>query len=283
MADHAKNMNDAASPSPALPPGDGLRLISALPFRMAKPLPSRVISRKLWTLEMFTTGKLAVSVAGSSWRTFGRDQGLLYPPNTPYREKNAGGSAACQSLCLLFEIEDAPMFDPWRALVHPYRGIEDPQNLLLPLVEQVLRHHTLPGPDALLARGAFMQVMGHLLRAAPAGERLIVTESRSHEDLLTRAHRLMRANLHKPLSLPDFATATEMSESGFAHAYKRLAGISPMVKLRRLRIEAAKAHLAAGQHTLSQIARLTGFADAVHLSRTFKKITGFSPRDFRQM
>jgi AraC-like DNA-binding protein len=33
---------------------------------------------------------------------------------------------------------------------------------------------------------------------------------------------------------------------------------------------------------LAQIARETGFADAFHLSRTFKQSVGVSPRRFRQ-
>ncbi len=262
--------------------GAGFRLVSALPFRMAMPMPSRGISRGVWTLELFTTGKLSISVEGGPWRTFSREQGVLYAPGTVYRERNAGGPGVCESLCLLFEGDESALLAAWREKVSPYRGVEDHQNLLLPLVEQVLRHHNLPGADALLARGAFLQVMGHLLGAAPREDWLIVTESRRHEDLLTRVHRFMRANLHRPLSLPDFAQAVEMSESGFAHAYKRLAGVSPMARLRQIRIEAARAHLATGQHSLAQIARLTGFADAFHLSRTFKKLVGRSPREFRR-
>ena len=73
-----------------------------------------------------------------------------------------------------------------------------------------------------------------------------------------------------------------MSESGFAHAYRRLAGQSPGQALRRMRIEAVKMYLLHNRLTLEKIAQLTGFADAFHLSHTFRKVVGVSPKQFRQ-
>jgi len=56
-----------------------------------------------------------------------------------------------------------------------------------------------------------------------------------------------------------------------------------MAVLREIRIEAAKAMLLRGSMTLDQISAKTGFADAFHLSRTFKKHEGCSPRAFLQL
>jgi transcriptional regulator GlxA family with amidase domain len=83
------------------------------------------------------------------------------------------------------------------------------------------------------------------------------------------------------LQLADIAAAVGMSVSGFAHNYKRQTGLSPMAMLRRMRVEAVKSHLMRERLTLEQIANETGFADAFHLSRTFKEVTGVSPRQFR--
>lgn len=47
----------------------------------------------------------------------------------------------------------------------------------------------------------------------------------------------------------------------------------------RMRIEFAKTLLLKGQ-TLKAIAAETGFCDPFHLSKTFKQVTGHSPRQF---
>ncbi len=261
--------------------GAEYRLLSVLPFRMERISPSRK-SQPHWMLEMFTAGRLSISITGGPWRTFGRGEGVLYAPRTIYRERAAPGSKVCESYCLMFDVERGQTAGPLRSLVGGHRAIQDPQGLLPPLIGQALHHHQLPGADALLARGAFLQVIGHLLRAAPVEGSLIITESRRHETLLMRAHRFMKMHLHESLSIADIAEAMEMSASGFAHAYKRQAGVAPMIELRRLRVESAGNHLSAGRYSLARIAALTGFADAFHLSRTFKRVTGQTPRDFRR-
>ncbi|RDC64241.1 chromate resistance protein ChrB domain-containing protein [Adhaeribacter pallidiroseus] len=52
--------------------------------------------------------------------------------------------------------------------------------------------------------------------------------------------------------------------------------------IRKLRIEKATQLLNAPQHSLSEIAYLTGFSDQSHFTRIFKKYTGQNPSDYRK-
>jgi AraC-like DNA-binding protein len=52
--------------------------------------------------------------------------------------------------------------------------------------------------------------------------------------------------------------------------------------IRKLRIEKAVDLLANPDHTLSEIAYLTGFSDQSHFNRIFKAQTGQNPSDFRK-
>ncbi len=52
--------------------------------------------------------------------------------------------------------------------------------------------------------------------------------------------------------------------------------------IRKLRIEKAMQLLDASQHSLSEIAYLTGFSDQSHFTRIFKKFTGQNPSDYRK-
>ncbi len=49
------------------------------------------------------------------------------------------------------------------------------------------------------------------------------------------------------------------------------------------KIERVKELLAYGEHTLSEIAFLLNYSSTAHLSAQFKKVTGFSPSEFRKL
>lgn len=60
-------------------------------------------------------------------------------------------------------------------------------------------------------------------------------------------------------------------------------GITIEKYLIRQRIERAKELLAYGELNLSEIARELSYSSVQHLSNQFKKITGFTPSEFRQL
>ena len=153
---------------------------------------------------------------------------------------------------------------------------------MLPLTENSLHHLGLGVPDDVQATAFFLSIIAHLLRAEKQENTLIITSAHPGGDIVTFAHQYMRKRLGNSLQLAEIAAAVGMSVSGFAHNYKRQTGISPMTMLRRMRVETVKSHLLRERLTLEQIAIETGFADAFHLSRTFKNITGLSPRQFRR-
>jgi AraC-like DNA-binding protein len=259
-----------------------LHLLGAEYFKMNSPRPSRFISRRVWVLELIMKGQLQVNVENDDWMTLGENSGIIYAPGTRYREKVPSSGTICHSVGLFFETGTLPRSAPWDRFHEPYLETRDEEKLLLPLVESSLGHLGLSVPDDVRATADFLGIIAHLLRAEMRGKILIIAGGHPGGDMVARAHQYMRKRLGKPLQLTEIANAVGMSVSGFAHHYKRQTGISPMTMLRRMRVEAVKSHLMRERLTLGQIAVETGFADAFHLSRTFKEITGVSPREFRR-
>ncbi|MFE3838605.1 helix-turn-helix transcriptional regulator, partial [Pseudogemmobacter sonorensis] len=99
---------------------------------------------------------------------------------------------------------------------------------------------------------------------------------------LSRIDRLMREELHRPLSVAEMAGAIGLSDSWFAHAWSQSRGEPPHRSLQRLRIERAKTLLLQGEQSLAAIALDAGFADQAHFTRSFRRLAGQTPGLWRR-
>lgn len=241
------------------------------------------ISQKPWLLELYTSGCLEINVSEEGWRTRPAGSGVLLSPRTRFRERvPTVASPACTSMAMFFEMDERATLNRRFSRPFGYRFIEDPDGVLRRLVEPILHHYGGGEGEMLLAEGCFLQVLAALVMADERESRLIVRETPSAPpDLVTAIHRHLRQHLAQPLRRAVIARRVGLSESGLSHAYRRLTGRSLMATLQRMRVEAAEVYLLNNRLTLEQIAERTGFADAYHLSRTFKKLTGESPRTYR--
>jgi transcriptional regulator GlxA family with amidase domain len=105
--------------------------------------------------------------------------------------------------------------------------------------------------------------------------------TRSVEGVAEAAHEFFRAHLAEKVTLAAVAGHLAMSPSAFSHRYARETGRPPMAALTSLRIEFAKGLLLRGLK-MEAIAAQTGFYDAFHFSKTFKRLCGVSPSRFRR-
>ncbi|ETX30370.1 helix-turn-helix domain-containing protein [Roseivivax isoporae] len=99
---------------------------------------------------------------------------------------------------------------------------------------------------------------------------------------LAAVEALMRREMGRRLTVSDMADSVGLSESRFAHAFRESRGESPHRALQALRVEAAQAHLRAGDRSIADIAADVGFADQAHLTRAFAARTGMTPGAWRR-
>jgi AraC-like DNA-binding protein len=78
------------------------------------------------------------------------------------------------------------------------------------------------------------------------------------------------------------AAECNLSVSHFAHAFRRTFGRPPHRWLMERRIDAVKNLLLTSRSTLAEVASQCGFADQSALSRTFKRVLGESPGEWRR-
>ncbi|MEL6680961.1 MAG: helix-turn-helix transcriptional regulator, partial [Pseudomonadota bacterium] len=97
-------------------------------------------------------------------------------------------------------------------------------------------------------------------------------------------HRVLnhiRTRIDRTITVEDMAREAGMSPSHFSRVFKATLGATPMQYVLAYRIEQAMKLMADRARPLSDIAYACGFADQAHFSRSFKQVTGQSPRAYR--
>ncbi|MCQ6560973.1 response regulator transcription factor [Paenibacillus mendelii] len=85
------------------------------------------------------------------------------------------------------------------------------------------------------------------------------------------------------ISLLHMAEYASMSISYFSRFFKEETGTSFMKYLTNLRIGKAKELLAIQEHKVGDVALMVGYTNYHHFAKAFKKFTGITPTEYRQM
>ena len=88
--------------------------------------------------------------------------------------------------------------------------------------------------------------------------------------------------LSDTLKVEALAQQCGVSEVYFRKLFKIFYGVSPIKYINDLKMSHAKALLASEMYSVTEVAMRSGFSDATHFSREFKKVTGVSPSKYKQ-
>lgn len=91
----------------------------------------------------------------------------------------------------------------------------------------------------------------------------------------------LEAAMPAKVEIAALAELAGLSQSHYSRAFKASTGLPPYQWQLQARIERAKDMLLNTNGSLEDVAEATGFADAVHFGRTFRKITGATPAAWR--
>lgn len=125
----------------------------------------------------------------------------------------------------------------------------------------------------------FLIIMERAVRAKRHGG---AAQTAERETLLAETRRFVENHLGTPLGVPDLARARNMERSRFSHYFHDITGETPARFMTRVRLESAARRLAETDETLDTIAHDTGFADANHLCKVFRRHYHLSPGAYRR-
>ncbi|MEV5892514.1 AraC family transcriptional regulator [Nonomuraea fuscirosea] len=102
------------------------------------------------------------------------------------------------------------------------------------------------------------------------------------DPIVAPALRAMHARPAHAWTVSQLAGIAAVSRSTLASRFKRVVGQGPLEYLTGWRIELAADRLRRGDETVASIACQVGYGSVSAMSNAFKRITGVSPRDYRQ-
>lgn len=243
--------------------------------------PGLALERKpglpYWTAGFFLAGLTEVE-CGEKTLAFPPRSCVVLPPDTPYRltvrtkqrETWMIFDAHMRLRVALPGTRDRPeaisvVFRDSRIWREVRRGLDE-----------LMRWWTIQPPQLLLAENA----MEHVILLAMREHGL------AHEQMPDeRIHNVVAfidERLGQELSVESLARVACLSPSRFAHLFRERTGMAPVKFLELRRIEKARHLLLTTDLSVQQIGRLAGFPNAQHFSIRFHKLTGQSPRSFRQ-
>ena len=101
-------------------------------------------------------------------------------------------------------------------------------------------------------------------------------------DLAATVKGILNRSANKTISLTDIANSLYRTKNDIIRQFKKRYGVTPYTFLIDLRIRLAKNLLENTDKTLAEIASYLCFSSEYHLSNTFKKKVGVSPKEYRK-
>jgi AraC family transcriptional regulator len=179
----------------------------------------------------------------------------------------------------LFRVEVNPA--RMRAPSHPSLSLDGRDfrsGLPIGLAHKLYQEFRAPDEVSHLAiEGLGLELMAAIVRAPQ--------QSRKHERLpprwLCQAHELVKSRFLEHLTLNEIAQTVDVHPVTLAREFRRSYDCTIGELVRRERVDFACRELLKPAKSLADIALNAGFCDQSHFAKTFKKLTGISPAQYR--
>ena len=104
----------------------------------------------------------------------------------------------------------------------------------------------------------------------------------ARERLLATIRDYLTAHPGEPIEVDEIATHVGLSRSAYSHHFSKLTGLSPARYIVQVRLDEVRRGLLEGDETLAHLAKRSGFADANHLCKVFRRHFQQSPGQYRR-
>ena len=119
-------------------------------------------------------------------------------------------------------------------------------------------------------------------RYGPMRYRSSLIDQPAPDPRVAMLHAWIAAHLHEKLDVARLAQRFPMSTRSFTRLYSRATGLTPAHGVQQIRLDTACRLIEAGTRPLKTIAAQCGYGSQEVMRRTFLRVLGMAPREYRQ-
>ncbi len=129
------------------------------------------------------------------------------------------------------------------------------------------------------AQGIVMGLLGRFLQTIPPS---MIDYALGRNDRLQPVIRHIDAHLRDAFSIPELASMVHLEQGQFRRVFRERFGVAPSRYILERRMHRARMLLLGTDHAINEIAEDCGFCDQFHFAKTFKRLIGNSPSEYRK-
>lgn len=217
------------------------------------------------------------------------DLSLYRPPSDgqlpfSFSMGDSGGAESARFVCGFLGCDSHP-YNPLLTALPRVIRVSDEGGALGAYIRFALTESKAPriGGECVLSRLSelmFVNVVRQYLEGLPAERADWLAGLR--DPFVGRALNALHRSPARPWTLETLAREAGLSRSALAERFTQFVGRPPMQYLTNWRMQLATGHLLSGRESVAVIANLVGYESEAAFSRSFKKVVGASPSQWRR-
>ena len=259
-----------------------VKSVHVYPFRQGDV--GNFINHNSWALEYHSkdAGFIELKNKPGNWLRRRANSVHIYAPGCCYREDTREADLPLEENYFIFTSGEICGLERLIAPELSCAFIRDAESKIGRLMRKAGELCEVNGERAFWkVQSIFMEIIQLLMFACKISEgEWDIADDSDEVNFADEVEAYLRRNISNTIKTSDIAHYMKVSESSLNHRFKNDTGISPIARLIEMRMDFAKSLLLKGEK-LTTIADMTGFYDEYHLSKTFKKQIGLSPRKFK--
>ncbi|MDG0809701.1 response regulator [Cohnella rhizosphaerae] len=149
-------------------------------------------------------------------------------------------------------------------------------------VSFAVRTETLEWERMAEAYQSLALLMDHRLGADTEMLRTDKQDTRS-QDIVAKVQAYVESHLHEDISLVRLADLVQFNPTYLSRFFKQQAGLNLSEFIQSVRLDRARLLLADPDNRINDIANSLGYGSASNFARSFKKLTGLAPQEYRDL
>jgi AraC family transcriptional activator of mtrCDE len=242
-------------------------------------------------LRLVTEGKFDWLIDGKPYAVYPGDLVLLLPGQSIAGDNDVLNIGSFYSVKIAVQEQCRVVLGKWSMLSHKEKLS----------VNQILTHNRNSPVISLKEAQTLIQALLNELKNEEVGRqsmvnhlldqlfiytcRQLVRQSNLRRDFpqtFFNLEQILRKDLAHQWTVEEMAVLTGMGTTAFTEKVKSFSGFSPINYLINIRVSEAIKMLKRGEVNVTTIAHATGFYSSQHFATTFKKLTGYTPSEYRK-